>query len=44
VDKENEVQLFNGILLSCLKNDIVKLAGQWMELGEKNTAKASCVR
>lgn len=30
--KENVVHLLNGVLLSCLKNNIMKLAGKWLEL------------
>lgn len=34
-DKENVVHLQNGLLF--LKNDIMKFAGQWMELEKKIT-------
>ena len=32
MDKENVVHLHNAVLLSYLKNDIMKFTGKWMEL------------
>ena len=32
MDKENVICLFNGVLHSIKKNDILKFAGKWMEL------------
>jgi hypothetical protein len=30
MDKENMLPLHNGVLLSCLKNDIMKFVGKWI--------------
>lgn len=30
--RKNEAHAHNGILLSCKKNEIMKFAGEWMEL------------
>jgi hypothetical protein len=37
MDEVNEVHTPNESLLSCLKNNIIKFKGKWMEL-EKNSS------
>jgi hypothetical protein len=32
MDKENVVHLPNGVLLSCLKKNVMKCSGKWVEL------------
>ena len=39
MDTENVVHLHNGVLLSTIKNNVMKFAGKWMELEI-----SSCVR
>lgn len=34
MNKENVVSLYKGVLLSCLKNKIMKFTGKWMKLGQ----------
>ena len=39
--KENEVQSHNGALLICLKNEIMKSTGKWVELGKNILSEVS---
>ncbi|EGW04078.1 Glycoprotein-N-acetylgalactosamine 3-beta-galactosyltransferase 1 [Cricetulus griseus] len=36
VDKENVINLHNGVLLSCYKSDIMTFAGKWLRLQKKS--------
>lgn len=35
MDKENVVNFYNGVWFNYLENDIMKIAGKWMQLEKK---------